>query len=246
METREDIVIDLGNIVITLPVALISSLVDGDGNVEDLHLYVYQSQGDGTIPVTVGLGLTRVAAHIVETDVPFIVEVDLSHMDSASINTNRIVALLADGTMIGGRWDTGMFVFEAEVLGSFVISYVANLVRIGLQIGSRDVMNLIDNTRMHLMDVEPIIQNNRTLVPLRFVAYALDAQVDWNRSTRVVTITRADGQTLSFAIGETAPGMDVPAQIMDNRTMVPLRFISEFFGAVVSWDAAERRVEIIR
>ena len=40
--------------------------------------------------------------------------------------------------------------------------------------------------------------------------------------------------------------MDVPARIVNSRTMVPVRFISEFFGARVSWDGATRSVEIIK
>jgi hypothetical protein len=39
--------------------------------------------------------------------------------------------------------------------------------------------------------------------------------------------------------------MDVPAQLSNSRTMVPLRFISEFFGALVTWDDETRTVEII-
>jgi len=54
-----------------------------------------------------------------------------------------------------------------------------------------------------------------------------------------------NGKTIKFAIGELPPGADVPAFILNNRTMVPLRFISEFFGAVVSWDSETRYIEII-
>jgi len=43
-----------------------------------------------------------------------------------------------------------------------------------------------------------------------------------------------------------APGMDVPAQIMNNRTMVPLRFVAEFFNATVTWDADGQVIVIIQ
>gem|GEM_PF-4442200 len=42
-----------------------------------------------------------------------------------------------------------------------------------------------------------------------------------------------------------ALGMDVPPIIYQNRTMVPLRFISEFFGAIVNWDSETQGIEII-
>jgi len=95
------------------------------------------------------------------------------------------------------------------------------------------------------MDVLPVIQDERTLIPVRFISGALGANVGWNADTRQVTLTQ-DGQRLTFVIGQTAPGMDVPAQIIGDRTMVPLRFISEFFGATVIWHETERLIEITR
>jgi len=249
MEEQEDIVVDLGTIVINLPVEVIEALVGDDGEVEDLILQVVviQPNPDEGLPVHVEINLTRDDEDILVTDDPILIEVDLSGINLGSINTNRIVAVLEDGTMIGGWFnpETGMFVFETQVFGNFVIDYVADLVRIGLQIGSLDVTCLVENERILVMDVVPIIQSNRTLVPLRFVAYALNAETEWHHATRSVTITRTDGRTLTFAIGEMAPGMDVPAQIMSNRTMVPLRFIAEFFGAVVNWCPDTQQVEII-
>jgi hypothetical protein len=69
--------------------------------------------------------------------------------------------------------------------------------------------------------------------------------VGWEHETRTVTLV--DGvRSLSFAIGEMAPGMDIPAQIIGDRTMVPIRFVSEFFGATVNFDHDNRVIEIIR
>ncbi|MCL2619241.1 MAG: stalk domain-containing protein, partial [Defluviitaleaceae bacterium] len=113
-----------------------------------------------------------------------------------------------------------------------------------LQLDSHIITDQHGNTVI-TMDVLPVIQDGRTLLPVRFVAQALGASVSWNDSTREVTLIQ-DGRSLTFAIGQTAPGMDVPAQINDDRTMVPLRFISEFFGASVTWHEAERTVEITR
>jgi hypothetical protein len=107
------------------------------------------------------------------------------------------------------------------------------------------ITDLAGNIDVITMDVAPVIVDGRTLLPVRFMAYALGATVDWNDATREVTLVTADGASLTFAIGAFAPGMDVPAQIIDGRTMVPLRFISEFFGATVEWDAATRTVEIL-
>jgi hypothetical protein len=96
----------------------------------------------------------------------------------------------------------------------------------------------------------PFIENGRTLVPIRFVAETLSAGVDWNSDTREVTLA-LDSRILIIPIGEITPelsvlGMDVPPKIISGRTMVPLRFISEFFDALVSWDEVTRSIEIVK
>jgi peptidoglycan/xylan/chitin deacetylase (PgdA/CDA1 family) len=101
-----------------------------------------------------------------------------------------------------------------------------------------------DGVVVQTMDVLPVNIEGRTLLPVRFVGNALGADTNWNPDTQTVTIT-LDGKTLSFTVGESLPGMDVPATIIDGRTMVPLRFIGEFFGADVSWVSATRSVEIV-
>jgi len=92
-------------------------------------------------------------------------------------------------------------------------------------------------------DVAPIITNNRVLVPIQFIAEALGVDVDWNEETREVTLA-IDDESLIFAIGETVEGMDVPAQIINDRTFVPLRFVAEATGADVEWDEDARTVII--
>ena len=139
---------------------------------------------------------------------------------------------------------TGLFEFETASMGTFTIAYVEDLKRVMLHTNSHDIINTAQDTSF-VMDVAPLIQNGRTLIPVRFIAYALGADVAWNPDTSKVTLS-IDNETLTFAIGETVQGMDVPAQIVDDRTMVPLRFISEFFGAGVSWDESVGRIEIVK
>ena len=99
-------------------------------------------------------------------------------------------------------------------------------------------------------DQQPIIQDDRTLVPLRGVFEALGATVYWNNDTRSVTAYK-DGTTVELAIGSSAmyvngqpKYLDVAGQIINDRTMVPLRAISEAFGAGVYWDNDTRTVRV--
>lgn len=90
-------------------------------------------------------------------------------------------------------------------------------------------------------DAPPIIENGRTLVPVRTIFEALGAAVDWDENTKTVTATK-DNTEIKLVIGGQAYknnqliNLDVPAKIYNNRTLVPLRFISEAFGASVAWD----------
>ncbi|HWP96955.1 MAG TPA: stalk domain-containing protein [Syntrophomonadaceae bacterium] len=99
-------------------------------------------------------------------------------------------------------------------------------------------------------DVPPVIQNSRTLVPLRTVAEALKLEVNWNAQTQEIEL-EGNGVTIKMRIGSNAASkngssisLEVPPVIFSNRTMVPVRFISEAMGCHVAWDAAARRVNI--
>ncbi len=96
-------------------------------------------------------------------------------------------------------------------------------------------------------DVAPIIVNNRTMLPVRFVAENLGATVAWDGATRKATI-RGNGVTIELYIDSTtayvngeAVTLDSPAFIQNNRTYMPVRFIAENLGATVEWDAANRQ-----
>ena len=100
-------------------------------------------------------------------------------------------------------------------------------------------------------DVAPVIRNERTMLPARFVAEALGAKVTWNDTTKKVTIATTD-KTLEIYVGSSfafvdneAVMLDAPAFIENGRTYLPVRFIAEGLGAAVQWDADTQEVTII-
>ncbi len=100
-------------------------------------------------------------------------------------------------------------------------------------------------------DVLPYInQDNRTMVPIRFISEKLGATVDWNNENRSVTIKNGK-TTLVMTIDSntvlangTTGYMDTTAIIRQDRTMVPLRFVSEYLGATVNWDQVNQIAHI--
>ena len=99
-------------------------------------------------------------------------------------------------------------------------------------------------------DVPPQIINERTMVPLRAIFEALGASVDWDGSTQTVSAKRGDTNiTLkindnTMYVNSSAVALDSPACIIDERTLVPVRAISEAFGAGVDWDGSTQTVTI--
>ena len=114
---------------------------------------------------------------------------------------------------------------------------------------SDDIKVLVNGTTL-TFDQPPVVVDGRTLVPLRAIFEALGAEVDYEQSTQTVTAVRGN-DTVSLTIGSnilTKNGeqimLDVPAQIIGGRTLVPARAIAESFGAEVVWDPATRVVTI--
>lgn len=99
-------------------------------------------------------------------------------------------------------------------------------------------------------EVAPVIENSRTMVPLRGIFEAMGANVDWNETSRVVTASKGDIAVIlpvnsSTAIVNGNPFvLDVPSKIVNDRTLAPLRFVGEAFGGRVSWDAKTKIIYI--
>lgn len=101
-------------------------------------------------------------------------------------------------------------------------------------------------------DIQPIITiGGRTLVPVRYIFEALGLRVEWNGETRTVIGTKGD-LVIELPIGnriakrnDSEIELDVPATIVNGRTMVPVRFVAESTGAYVAWEADQRTVTIL-
>lgn len=99
-------------------------------------------------------------------------------------------------------------------------------------------------------DTEPTIVSGRTLVPVRAIFESLGAEVFWDAATWTVTATKGD-TTITMSIGNTTAYvngaqkiLDVPAQLINSRTMVPARFVSEALNANVRWEGETETVYI--
>lgn len=100
------------------------------------------------------------------------------------------------------------------------------------------------------LDVSPEARNGRTMVPIRVVAETLGADVEWVAETQQIIMTRA-GSTVTMTLNSTTALVDGKTVVMDvapyateGRTLIPARYVAEFFGQTVAWDGVQNRVDI--
>jgi hypothetical protein len=93
-----------------------------------------------------------------------------------------------------------------------------------------------------LSDLPPVIKEGRTLIPVRAVVMGLGAKIEWDEEEGLVTVTKGD-ITVEFYIDDTVFyvngekwELDVPAQLISNRTFVPLRYLAQALGKKVKYD----------
>lgn len=99
-------------------------------------------------------------------------------------------------------------------------------------------------------DVPPVIIKERTLIPARAVFESMGATVNWDENARIVEITLGTSKVLltidsktAFVNGASVP-MDVPAMIIDSRTLIPVRFVAESLSCGIGWDDVSRTVKV--
>lgn len=125
---------------------------------------------------------------------------------------------------------------------------------------SDNITVMLDESKIEF-DVQPQMINDRTMVPLRKIFESLGALVKWDEETETVsakkssktvsltigspemTLDRGDTDENGNAVTETVT-LDAPAQMVDDRTLVPLRAVSEAFGMDVDWDGSTQTVTI--
>jgi len=110
----------------------------------------------------------------------------------------------------------------------------------------------VDNNEF-TMDVAPYEKGGRTYLPIRFAATATGVDYEnviWNGASQTVTIIN-DARVIQLTIGSnemvvngTTLYMDAAPEIVDGRTMLPIRFVAQALGKTVDYDATDRAVTI--
>ena len=132
--------------------------------------------------------------------------------------------------------------------GLMIVCIILMLVSMAVVVTAKSagISVMVNGTTIKFPDQKPVVQNERMLVPVRFVAKALGHKVSWDADTNSVNI---DGGKIVLYIGTmkaTINGknvtLDVASTVINNRTMVPLRVVAETLDCSVDWIAETKTI----
>lgn len=123
------------------------------------------------------------------------------------------------------------FTFHTDKCGILTVGQVENLVTMSLTLGNR--FGKINGV-LRESDVSPELRDNHVMVPLRLIGESLGAEFLWDGETGTVTVKQGSKES-RLKIDQPLPGLAVSPVLMNGRTLVPVSFIAESFGAHVMW-----------
>lgn len=178
---------------------------------------------------------------------PAVLKIPADTKDVKNVNQLTLARLNAETgklEIVGGSYDAKANAVVGYVVeeGSYFVVEKESLTTISMQIGNNGV---VLNNENKILDAAPLISQNRTMVPLRFIAEAFGANVSWAQDTKTVTIV-IDGKVLTMRINQELEDFGAAPIISNGRTMVPIRYISEELGANVIWVPSTKTVAIAR
>lgn len=165
---------------------------------------------------------------------------------------------------------TGQYTFRVRAYNKAGYSQYSNEVTIDLTVKPDDAVKEVRSARFYLgqtiyykgssaymMDVAPVIIEDRTFLPIRYLADALDADVEWLEEEKQINIIRDDLKA-SLWIGKpwavvNKEGVFIdpqnqkvsPTIVPPGRTMLPIRFIAESLDCQVEWDEQTKEIKIV-
>jgi spore germination protein YaaH len=141
-------------------------------------------------------------------------------------------------------------IFKGRFVPGILAALLLMLAAVPVPASAASYVKVMLNGQVLNFDVPPVIENNRTLVPFRKISEAIGATVNWDENTRTITAYKGD-KTVILKVGNSTAyvnqnpvKLDAPPVMRKNRTLVPLRFFTEAFGAAVSWENSTRTVFI--
>jgi len=141
--------------------------------------------------------------------------------------------------------------FTKKMLASILLLVFAFFSLSAMVSSNNEIVVTIDGERVIFENQGPVILNGRTLVPVRDIFEILGFEPIWDSVTQTATLIRDDYVVIltigsyNFITNGVSHALDVPAQLIAGRTLLPLRAILESVGYDdIDWDPVTRTVSI--
>ena len=135
------------------------------------------------------------------------------------------------------------------LMKKFILSSVV-FIGLALIVQADEPIKVTLNEQLLVFDQPPIVEEGRSLVPMRAIFEAMGAAVEWKDDTQSAIATKDDKKIIitvdnkvAYVNGE-PHSLDVPAKVLNGRTLVPVRFVSEMLDCNVDWDEETQTVVI--
>lgn len=207
------------------------------GGINDTVKVSAQSNGSSIVnftePVSVKLPVSNETLNRVK---------DINKLTLALVtkDTNGEVIL----TKVGGNYNAATHTFIALIdkVGDYVLLEDNAIKKLELKVGN--TVSTVNGVQI-AHDVENIISNDRALVPLRSICETLGGEVSWDHNSKTVTIV-IDDKSVNLTVGQNIEGHEVAPIIYKERTMVPIRYVSDELGAYTTWIPSKKQVNITK
>jgi hypothetical protein len=264
IEADLDLMIAMNDVSVLIPVVVLEQLRaahDGDVTINFNIATASPEPTDFT-----GTGLTEVIVRIsvggqqiIDLDSSIAVAVDVEISDDVS-NINKVVAVDANGNIIGGSFDpiTGLFIFATDQLGSFTIIYIEDIVRLVFDLSVSTVVDITGDEDQVTMDVLPIVDNGIVFLPFSYVAAAagdlyadvefieaLIAELDEIFEDIEELIAAAELLGLEDELAELIAQYNELPIIVEGDILFTLEMLAYVFGLFISLSADGNEIEVI-
>lgn len=190
-------------------------------------------------PVFIVSGIADPKARVFYRSIPVTVETDGRFRTTVGIN-------LGKNTLVFYAIDTSGNIQQATL----EVQFISSNLKIELEIGSSVVL-VNGKTWPFLLEAPPVIRQNRTFVPLRFISEVIGAQVEWTPQDQRIDIIKGSNHIVLWIgkqqakVNNTTLELESAPFLVNNRTMVPLRFITEPLGAQLQWDPKKQTIQLL-
>lgn len=143
-----------------------------------------------------------------------------------------------------------LFIFIFAVLAWVLLSFANNTSQLANANDTKAIDVILDGEALIFTDQEPVLWQDRVMIPVRVLAESWGIGVNWNENAKRIDLSYLDNHLVfdinknEALINDNRTSIEISPIIRAERLLIPLRLVSEAFGSEVSWDEINRRVDI--